>query len=38
MNFNIPNFTLPAPLTRLGSKLPQLPPTLALVTDRKSVV
>ena len=32
MNFNIPNFTLPAPLTRLGSKLPQLPPTLALVT------
>jgi predicted lipid carrier protein YhbT len=28
----LPDFTLPAPLTRLGSKLPQLPPTLALVT------
>jgi predicted lipid carrier protein YhbT len=28
----LPDFTLPAPLTRLGHKLPQLPPTLALVT------
>ncbi|MDO9242899.1 MAG: SCP2 sterol-binding domain-containing protein [Rhodocyclaceae bacterium] len=31
-NFKIPDFTLPAPLTRLGNRLPQLPPTLALVT------
>ncbi len=31
-NFKLPDFTLPAPLTRLGGKLPQLPPTLALVT------
>jgi predicted lipid carrier protein YhbT len=31
-NFKLPDFTLPAPLARLGSKLPQLPPTLALVT------
>lgn len=31
-NFKLPNFTLPAPLARLGNKLPQLPPTLALVT------
>jgi len=31
-NFKIPDFTLPSPLTRLGNKLPQLPPTLALVT------
>jgi predicted lipid carrier protein YhbT len=30
--FKLPDFTLPAPLTRLGEKLPQLPPTLALVT------
>jgi O2-independent ubiquinone biosynthesis accessory factor UbiT len=30
--FKLPDFTLPAPLARLGSKLPQLPPTLALVT------
>jgi len=30
-NFKLPNFTLPAPLARLGVKLPQLPPTLALV-------
>jgi predicted lipid carrier protein YhbT len=29
--FKLPDFTLPAPLARLGSKLPQLPPTLALV-------
>jgi predicted lipid carrier protein YhbT len=28
----LPDFTLPAPLARLGPKLPQLPPTLALVT------
>lgn len=28
----IPAFTLPAPLARLGARLPQLPPTLALVT------
>lgn len=31
-NFKLPDFTLPAPLTRLGGKLPQLPPTLALVS------
>ena len=31
-NFKFPDFTLPAALARLGSKLPQLPPTLALVT------
>lgn len=29
----LPDFTLPAPLTRLGARLPQLPPTLALVTS-----
>ena len=29
--FRIPDFTLPAALTRLGPRLPQLPPTLALV-------
>lgn len=29
--FRIPDFTLPAPFARLGEKLPQLPPTLALV-------
>lgn len=28
----LPDFTLPAPFARLGGKLPQLPPTLALVT------
>ena len=28
----LPDFTLPAPLTRLGQRLPQLPPTLALLT------
>lgn len=28
----LPDFTLPAPLARLGGRLPQLPPTLALVT------
>lgn len=28
----IPQFTLPAPVARIGAKLPQLPPTLALVT------
>ncbi|MDI6749009.1 MAG: SCP2 sterol-binding domain-containing protein [Rhodocyclaceae bacterium] len=31
-NFKLPDFTLPAPFARLGDKLPQLPPTLALVT------
>jgi predicted lipid carrier protein YhbT len=30
--FKLPDFTLPAPLTRLGERLPQLPPTLALIT------
>lgn len=30
--FKLPDFTFPAPLTRIGEKLPQLPPTLALVT------
>ncbi|MDP1606172.1 MAG: SCP2 sterol-binding domain-containing protein [Rhodocyclaceae bacterium] len=30
--FKLPDFTIPAPLTRLGNRLPQLPPTLALVT------
>jgi hypothetical protein len=29
--FKIPDFTLPAALARLGPRLPQLPPTLALV-------
>lgn len=29
--FKIPDFTLPAALTRLGPRLPQLPPTLVLV-------
>ena len=27
----LPAFTLPNPLTRLGARLPQLPPTLALI-------
>jgi predicted lipid carrier protein YhbT len=27
----LPDFTLPAPLARIGARLPQLPPTLALV-------
>jgi len=31
--FKIPDFTLPAAVARLGSRLPQLPPTLALVTS-----
>jgi predicted lipid carrier protein YhbT len=31
-NFRLPDFTIPAALTRLGNRLPQLPPTLALVT------
>jgi O2-independent ubiquinone biosynthesis accessory factor UbiT len=30
--FRIPDFTLPAAIARLGSRLPQLPPTLALLT------
>lgn len=29
--FKLPDFTLPKALTRLGPRLPQLPPTLALV-------
>lgn len=28
----LPDFTFPAPLARMGERLPQLPPTLALVT------
>lgn len=28
----IPDFTLPAAVARIGSKLPQLPPTLALIS------
>ena len=31
----IPAFTLPTPLARLGARLPQLPPTLALVAGLK---
>ena len=31
MSIRIPDFTLPARLGRLGARLPQLPPTLALV-------
>ena len=31
-NFKLPDFTLPAPMARLGARLPQLPPTLALLT------
>ena len=27
----LPDFTLPAPFARLGERLPQLPPTLALI-------
>ena len=34
----LPNFTLPAPLSRLGERLPQLPPTLALVTGLNLVL
>lgn len=30
-NFKLPDFTLPAPLARLGARLPQTPPTLALI-------
>jgi predicted lipid carrier protein YhbT len=30
--FKLPDFTLPAPVARLGTRLPQLPPTLALIT------
>jgi len=32
MSFKLPDFTLPTPLALLGAKLPQLPPTLALLT------
>ncbi len=28
----IPNFTLPALIARFGQRLPQLPPTLALIS------
>lgn len=28
----LPQFTLPAPVARIGARLPQLPPTLALIT------
>lgn len=31
-DFRLPDFTLPPLLARLGERLPQLPPTLALVT------
>jgi predicted lipid carrier protein YhbT len=31
MTFKLPDFTLPAPLARLGGRLPQLPPSLAFV-------
>jgi predicted lipid carrier protein YhbT len=31
MTFKLPDFTLPASLALLGAKLPQLPPTLALI-------
>jgi predicted lipid carrier protein YhbT len=37
-NFKLPDFTLPASLARLGHKLPQLPPTLALVTGLNLVL
>ena len=30
-SFKLPDFTLPAPLAQLGARLPQLPPTLALI-------
>ena len=30
MTFKLPDFTLPAPFASLGSRLPQLPPSLAL--------
>lgn len=30
---NLPDFTLPKPLTKLGARLPQLPPTLLLTTS-----
>lgn len=29
---NLPDFTLPGPVARIGSRLPQLPPTLLLTT------
>ena len=31
-SFSLPDFTLPAAFARIGPRLPQLPPTLALVT------
>ncbi|MBI4986704.1 MAG: SCP2 sterol-binding domain-containing protein [Rhodocyclales bacterium] len=32
MTLKLPDFTLPAPLASLGARLPQLPPSLALIT------
>jgi predicted lipid carrier protein YhbT len=32
MTFKLPDFTLPAPLARIGARLPQLPPSLAFVS------
>ena len=31
MTFKLPDFTLPLPFARIGARLPQLPPSLALV-------
>ncbi|MDP2751383.1 MAG: SCP2 sterol-binding domain-containing protein [Rhodocyclaceae bacterium] len=31
MTFKLPHFILPAPVAQLGARLPQLPPTLALI-------
>jgi len=31
MTFKIPEFTFPAPLARLSARLPQLPPSLAII-------
>ncbi|HEX8986659.1 MAG TPA: SCP2 sterol-binding domain-containing protein [Rhodocyclaceae bacterium] len=31
MTFKLPDFTLPAPIARLGGRLPQLPPSLAFI-------
>ncbi len=31
-SFKLPDFTLPAAVTRLGDRLPQLPPSIAFVT------
>jgi predicted lipid carrier protein YhbT len=32
MTFKLPDFTLPAALARIGERLPQLPPSLGLIT------